>query len=208
MATEIAESRAAQYFGTELDRIKNPNLQAFAQFCLDKAPLYFWLVPSSSTGKYHPPQSNGRGGLVRHVKAMLVFCETFIRMNSLTGDDADCARVACLTHDIVKYGPNDTPLPHTTKDHDRQGALFVHQLGQLFNAERAEDKRVPDATLRLICGGIAWHAGQWASKQPNSPKRYPTDFTLLEQTVHQADMAAATPDVCMHSLMEPTVGVG
>lgn len=47
----------------ELDQIRDEQIMTFTRYVLEKAPTYFWTVPSSSSGKYHPPQSNGEGGL-------------------------------------------------------------------------------------------------------------------------------------------------
>lgn len=56
-------------FQKELNLIKDTNLRDFIAICLDNAPDYFFEMPASSTGKYHPEYTLGEGGLVRHTKA-------------------------------------------------------------------------------------------------------------------------------------------
>ena len=41
-------------------------LKAVANYFEHVVPDYFWVMPASSTGKYHPDQDAGVGGLVRH----------------------------------------------------------------------------------------------------------------------------------------------
>ncbi len=38
----------------ELDFISNDVIHDFVSVALDKLPEYFWSVPASSSGKYHP----------------------------------------------------------------------------------------------------------------------------------------------------------
>ena len=62
-------------FNNELSRFTNDNVRASAETILNMLPDYFYEIPASSTGKYHPSFSLGDGGLVRHVKAAMFFLE-------------------------------------------------------------------------------------------------------------------------------------
>ena len=65
-------------------------------------PEYFWTTPSSITGKYHPTDSLGEGGLVRHTIKVI---QMGLKMSSAdTTQKADEVMVACAFHDITKYG--------------------------------------------------------------------------------------------------------
>ena len=55
-----------QLFANELNDIKDAKLQAFAVKLLTNAPDYFFTVPASSSGKYHPYFAREEGGLVKH----------------------------------------------------------------------------------------------------------------------------------------------
>ena len=56
-------------FKTEINYIRNPEYQKNAEVLIELLPDYFFEVPASSTGKYHPKFASGEGGLVRHTKA-------------------------------------------------------------------------------------------------------------------------------------------
>ena len=55
-------------FKIELSYIKDDRIRKSCETILDMLPDYFYEIPASSTGKYHPSFSLGKGGLVRHVK--------------------------------------------------------------------------------------------------------------------------------------------
>jgi hypothetical protein len=56
-------------FEQEIELIKNPAIKNIAKQGVDLLPDYFFKVPASSTGKYHPSFALGEGGLYRHVRA-------------------------------------------------------------------------------------------------------------------------------------------
>ena len=65
-------------FNVELNRIQDQNVRASTELLLNMLPDYFFEIPASSSGKYHPVFSLGEGGLVRHVKvAMRILEEMF-----------------------------------------------------------------------------------------------------------------------------------
>ena len=56
-------------FKNEINYIKNDRIKNSLITMINKLPDYFFLVPASSTGKYHPDYALGEGGLLRHTKA-------------------------------------------------------------------------------------------------------------------------------------------
>jgi len=62
-------TRVETEFKWELQSIHDENIRNFVVKCFDElCPDYFWTVPCSTSGKYHPQISLGEGGLVRHTK--------------------------------------------------------------------------------------------------------------------------------------------
>ena len=57
-----------EQFKTEIGYIKNLRYQENIKILVELLPDYFFEIPASSTGKYHPSYALGDGGLVRHVK--------------------------------------------------------------------------------------------------------------------------------------------
>ena len=58
-----------EVFKREVNYLKNERYRENANKLIELLPDYFFEVPASSTGKYHPAFSLGDGGLVRHTKA-------------------------------------------------------------------------------------------------------------------------------------------
>jgi hypothetical protein len=187
----------------EINMIKCPDIQRFTRNILGKALPYFWSVGSSSTGKYHPEQSNGEGGLVRHTMATAYFAKEFSACFGLAGRDADLAVAAAILHDICKYG-----IPggkHTTNIHDKESADYVMALGKAYIAT-PEAGTFTAADLVEICKGIAFHMGTWTKHERK--KEFPYEYSRIELCVHMADMASSRKEVKLAYLEEPTVGVG
>ena len=71
-------------FMQEINYIKNEKYRENAKILIEGLPDYFFSVPASSTGKYHPKFSSGDGGLVRHTKAAVRIA--YELLNSMIGD--------------------------------------------------------------------------------------------------------------------------
>ena len=56
-----------KYFEEEIGYICDDSLKSDIVFLINKLPDYFFEIPASSTGKYHPEFTLGDGGLVRQV---------------------------------------------------------------------------------------------------------------------------------------------
>lgn len=185
-----------EYFATELDLIKNESIKEFTAKMLEVAPPYFEEVPSSSTGKYHPEQSLGHGGLLRHTQAVTYLGNELCRSEDITGDERDAIIASCLLHDIVKYGL--LKGKHTTQDHDYIGAYFINAQAKKMNLEDTP-------MFKEILGGVAWHMGIW-SKRFNGQyiKKYPEEFSRVERIVHLADYISSRKELKFNFLEEPS----
>jgi len=88
----------------EIGKIKDRYIRAFVESALAKADPKFWLAPASSTGKYHPPEDMGAGGLIRHVQKGVIVVEQFASRAKFDDLESDMALAAFLLHDICKNG--------------------------------------------------------------------------------------------------------
>ena len=61
-------------------------IREFAKLCIKNAPKYWFHVPASSTGKYHPKFSLGDGGLLRHEVAVLRLLNHMLMVESIASD--------------------------------------------------------------------------------------------------------------------------
>lgn len=64
-----------------VNNFKNETLKEFAIYCADRLPEYFWEIPASTSGKYHPITDLGEGGLVRHSLMTYKVVTDLIRMS-------------------------------------------------------------------------------------------------------------------------------
>lgn len=82
-----------EVFNKEYEYIKNDRYKKCAKELIELLPDYFFKVPASSTGKYHPSFSLGEGGLVRHTKVAVRIAKELLDNNSLghkfTEDEKD-----------------------------------------------------------------------------------------------------------------------
>ncbi len=123
----------------EIALITDPDLRRFTELGLIVAPAYFWTIAASTTGKYHPPDSLGQGGLVRHTRKVVYFAREFARgmectpwLNELTA--------AALLHDLYKNGDNP----------DDRSRGMAHWSAHGLHACRYLENRVLEGTPGVV----------------------------------------------------------
>jgi len=137
----------------ELNLIDNVQIKNFVIGCLDIAPDYFWKIPSSSTGKYHPKDEIKEGGLILHVKRSVKIATDLCRCFEVVGDDRDCVISAMIMHDVCKNGyPVDAG--HTVDGH---GSLWINIAMHVSNKMLILNSK----TIRLIGRLIGGHMGRF-----------------------------------------------
>lgn len=173
----------SDFFKREIEFIESEDLRDFVRWFFDeKVGDWFWKSGASSTGKYHPAFSQGEGGLVRHTKAVAWFCEELLRMSSyayMRAEYKDYARVACLLHDVRKYGGADEEDKDCYKQHGRIAADAVWLAWREFFCG------APCPELLMMA--IRSHMGQWTENRDDRP------FTNIDRLVHMADYIASRP---------------
>ena len=165
-------------FENEIALIQSEDYKMFAKFYFEEyVPNYFWNIGASSSGKYHPKFSQGMGGLVRHTKAVVLFCKELMNLSSyayMPEEYKDYAIMACLFHDTMKYG-----MEYDTKDYADHPWLASENVRKAW----LEYFETPAPELLLMA--IKSHMGQWEKIKANRP------FTNLDRLVHMADYIAS-----------------
>ena len=92
-----------EQFSKELSYIKDEKIKNSLILILKELPEYWFTVPASSTGKYHPKYALGEGGLLRHSKAAMRIGYELLE-NPTIGDkytrhEKDLMLLALLVHD-------------------------------------------------------------------------------------------------------------
>jgi len=87
-------------FTNEINLIHNSKVKSLVLKCLEYAPKYFWTIPSSSTGEYHPKDEFCEGGKVLHTKKAVKIGSYLCECLSITGLEKDCVLAALIMHDL------------------------------------------------------------------------------------------------------------
>jgi len=161
---------------TRAKLVKDEDLRNFTILCLDRLPEYFWIKPSSSTGKYHPREEHLPGGLALHTARAFDVGER-ISSSMLPNCNPDIIRVSLLLHDCARYGVDKVPSVHSLNNHAELGAEWVEKIGK----EIGLVEKYPEI-LESICKCIWSHMGRWSSPVPEG------NDALI---VHLADAVAA-----------------
>lgn len=152
-------------FQRELSYILDANVREFAKLLLEHADEYFFNVPASSSGKYHPDFARGNGGLVRHTKAVAFFTHEYtrasIQLNKINAYEADLLVVAAIAHDIKKQGNGEGR--HTVSEHPQLAAEYVEEIWEKYGQEIINEESVA-----YICDVVKSHMGPWSSPVPSS----------------------------------------
>lgn len=171
-------------FKTELNYIKNNDIKESAKILLDLLPDYFYEIPASTTGKYHPNYALGNQGLVRHTKVVAAMAHTLSQNNSIgysfTNEEKDLMIVACLLHDGLKTGK--THSKYTLHEHPIIAAEFV--------IENYKNTKLTEEQAKFISSAISTHMGEW-NTNPYSDVVLPVPSNKYQRFVHMADFLAS-----------------
>lgn len=160
--------------------IIDETLRNFTFSCLEQAPEYFWSIPASSTGKYHPEWAVMEAGLLRHTVLAMYLGRELARTFGLTALEQDIAISALALHDTVKYGED-----YNVKNYPMHPFLprnYYRDVVQKYYADRSVPNTVFDAVERHM-GSI--HSGEWTSVGRVKPEN------RIEYVVHLADFVAS-----------------
>ena len=177
------------FFKRELDLIVNEDLRMMVKSYLEESvPEYFWEIGASSSGKFHPAFSQGKGGLVRHTKAVVMFAEELLRMSSyafMRDEYKDYVIAACIVHDTAKYGAKEYDKAEY-KNHAPAAAVAFDTWCISLDYNCSE----------FLLNAIASHMGQWSTDRDDRP------FTNIDRCVHMADYMASRPFIDIPQIVE------
>ena len=170
-------------FNVELSKFEHENVRISAETILNMIPDYFYEIPASSSGKYHPEFSLGEGGLVRHVKVAMRILEEMFRDEAFGVYDSytkDLIRMALIIHDGFKSGI--TNCGHTCSEHPVLMSKFIldNQNKLLISPEDA----------KFVASLVICHMGPW-NKDREGNVIMPVPKTQEELLLHLCDYIAS-----------------
>ncbi len=167
-------------FNKEYTYIKNDKYRENAKKLVELLPDYFFSVPASSTGKYHPSFSLGDGGLVRHTKAAIRIAKELLDNNSLghkfTDKEKDLIIISILVHDGLKHGREESEY-----------TVFEHPIiiGEYIK-ENKDKLTLNDEEINFIVSNVSSHMGEWNTNN-YSKVVLPLPQNKYQRFVHMCD---------------------
>ncbi len=173
-----------EYFKKELEFIKNPKIRKSCEVMISLLPDYFFEIPASSTGKYHPEFTLGQAGLVRHVKAAVRIAHELLMDpvigNKYTTDESDLMIMALILHDGLKSG----------LEHNRYTQVDHPTLIKNFIIKNKDKLELTDSQVIFVGKVIESHMGPW-NKDYDGNEILPVPKTKYENFVHMCDYLAS-----------------
>jgi hypothetical protein len=165
-------------FENELEFITDDTIRKFAEWSLSIAPSKYYSVSASNSGDYHPFSSNGKGGLVRHIRLCMLIARELFKdslYDNFSMYEKDIIYTSLLLHDIGKV----TPPPFTY--------FPKHPIYSVNHIERYKEQplwvqdflRSEDWVLIKSC--ILTHMGEHGDISCGKPK------TRIQMFVHLVD---------------------
>lgn len=173
------------YFTKEISYVKDANLRKDLRILIGLLPDYFFTIPASSTGKYHPDFAAGDGGLVRHTKVAVRMAYELLNNDTVgwkfPDRDKDLIIMALVMHDGLKCGLEYSK--YTKFDHP---LLVSHYI-----MENKDKIGMPIDDLRKMCSLIESHMGQWNYDNYKQKEVLPKPKTAEQRFVHMCDYLAS-----------------
>lgn len=170
-----------KYFSTEINYLSNDNNKKDLEYLINLLPDYFFTIPASSTGKYHPKFASTVSGLVKHTKvAVRIAYDLFETVNNFSDNDKDLIIMALVLHDGLKKGMIEEK--YTRFDHP----LLISKLIM----EHSNELLMNIDDVRKMCSLIESHMGKWNTSK-YSKFDLPLPVNEMQRFVHRCDFLAS-----------------
>lgn len=175
-------------FMLEYSYIKNNDYKEDIKFLVRNLPDYFFEVPASSTGKYHPKYTLGDGGLVRHTKAAVRLAYELLN-DPVIGDkytdrEKDLMIMSLIIHDGLKSGREKSK--YTKVEHPLLACDYIE--------ENMDNLNMSDEDIEFMCNVISSHMGPW-NKDFDGNEVLPVPKNKYQNFVHMCDYLASRKSV-------------
>lgn len=172
-------------FKKEISYIKDEKLAKDLKVLIKLLPNYFFEIPASTTGKYHPKFALGEGGLVRHTKVAVKIAYELLNNNTVgskfTDRDKDLIIIALTLHDGLKCG----------EEHDKYTKFDHPLLASKFIMENKDKLNMDIDDIRKVCSMIESHMGEWTYDNYKQKEVLPKPRTAEQRFVHMCDFLAS-----------------
>lgn len=174
-----------ELFSDILAQIGNEQIRNFTIECLKLADPILETIPTSSSGKYHPPECNTAGGLVKHIRRCCQFAQYFLqayKLDDIKEIKGDILYSALLLHDIGK------------KDKYAQfWEYYDHPIVAALLLDKKKDT-LPEKIFKTIRTCVLYHMGPFTPKKILKPIE---SFTFLELATYNCDYMASRKEIIL-----------
>ena len=171
-------------FEKEINYIKNEKYKKSIKELISLLPDYFFNVPATSTGKYHPLFAQGECGLVRHTKVAVRIAYEMYMDESITGaytnNEKDLMIMSLILHDGLKSGLEKDDF--TRVDHP----ILIRN----YLRENKAKTDLTDKEIDFMVDVISSHMGPWNTNN-YSDVVLPKPESSRQRFVHMCDYLAS-----------------
>jgi hypothetical protein len=183
-----------QRFEETLATIRNDNLRSLTRAALTAVAAenpWFFYAPSSTSGRYHPEDEIGRGGLVTHSLRAAAWGRHLCRAWALDPDQQDAVTAALILHDTGKRPAGD-PEPYAQHP-DRAADNFLAAVfptidSQGYTRAATRYSKAEILSIAAIESAIRHHMGPWTREEIKKPVAC---YSEIERAVYTADYCAS-----------------
>lgn len=172
-----------EYFNKEYSYIKDNKKREDLKLLVSGLPDYFFEIPASSTGKYHPEFALTNHGLVKHTKVAVRIAKELLDnpgLNNFTDNEKDIIIMALLLHDGLKNGKEKEK--YTRFDHPLLVCDYIKENENKLSLSKEE--------IELLTRVISSHMGIW-NKDFNDNEILPKPKDKYQRFVHMCDFLAS-----------------
>lgn len=165
----------------ELDEIihEDERQERITDILINDFPDRYWRLPSSTGGRYHPPDEHWLHGQVLHTKRMIGGLTQLAksaavtdRYGSVSDESVQNALEAAFYHDLLKFGDEEDPIDGTVTEH------AAHAADYFASHDRYDfDDEIIDCIER--------HGGPFYEE--SAPPETPAGHLIHQADMHSAD---------------------
>lgn len=178
-----------EVFTNELAAIVDLNVRTTVRDMLLKAPVKFWAIPASSSGKYHAEDECQIGGNVLHTRRVVGMVQLLARAYDIDQINLDICIAAALIHDMLKQGP-DMPWPVALQTCSKREYNMHGPNLYVWYAESIGELTLAAADILDIASR---HMGIWSSPAFRPNDACSNCLAMADYVASRKPLAAAIP---------------
>ncbi len=188
--------------------IHNPQIRKLLQLIVRNAPDYFFEIPASSTGKYHPRYSLNEGGLLRHTLGAIVFANHLFPLYNFNQLEQDLIIASLIMHDMAKNGVEILDNGQVVQESDytvaKHPLIICEYVEYLYKTSPDVDEDIiyvfKEGYWDIIKGNVQSHMGQW-NKDKAGNEILPKPVTQMQVFTHLCDYLASRRNILIEDLL-------